>query len=181
VWVYFERKTNLFDGRPKRVLHVAPELCLEQRLRARLGDGGYVTADLRNPRAMLRMDVTAIEQPDASFDVVFCSHVLEHVVDDRKAMREFHRILKPGGWAVLLVPIVAEKTFEDLSIVDPEERFRVFGHVEHVRNYGPDFADRVREAGFSVSITYPADLLTSAQRALMGITSAAGEVFFCER
>jgi hypothetical protein len=86
VWLYLERKTDLFAGKHgRRILHVAPEPCLETRLRERLG-ADYVTADLFNP-AMLRVDITAIDQPDGRFDVIYCGHVLEHVSDDKKAMR----------------------------------------------------------------------------------------------
>lgn len=179
-WVFFERRTNLFDGFPKRVLHVAPEPCLERRLRTRLG-GSYLTADLSDRRAMLKMDITAIGEPDASFDAIYCSHVLEHVRQDQKALGELFRVLKPGGWAVLLVPIIAEKTTEDLSIKDPLERLRLYGHRDHVRAYGPDFADRVRAAGFHVSVTYPQDLVSPEERTQMGLTPAAGEIFFCTR
>lgn len=179
-WLFFERRTDLFDGRRKKVLHVAPEPCLEPRLRKRL-QAGYLTADLTNPRAMLRMDVTAIETSDAFFDVIYCSHVLEHVRDDRKALSEFYRVLKPGGWAVLLVPIIAARTWEDPSIVDPLERLRAYGHVDHVRAYGPDFAERVRNAGFSVTVAAPEHLVSPFERELMGLPPAAGEVFFCTR
>src|SRR5262249_12426105 len=78
-------------------------------------------------------------------------HVLEHVPDDRRAMREFYRVLKPGGWAILLVPITVERTFEDPAVVDPAERLRLFGQEDHVRRYGPDYGDRLSEAGFAVS------------------------------
>jgi SAM-dependent methyltransferase len=97
-----------------------------------------------NPRAMVRMDITDIQYPKDTFDVIYCSHVLEHVVDDRKAMREFHRVLRPDGWALLLVPITVEKTFEDPSVTDPEERLSVFGQEDHVRCYGPDYVERLR-------------------------------------
>lgn len=90
---------------------------------------GYLTADLSNPKAMVKMDITDIQYPDESFDVIYCSHVLEHVPDDRKAMQEFFRVLKKDGWAVLLVPIVGELTFEDPSIVDPVERTKIFGQA----------------------------------------------------
>jgi ubiquinone/menaquinone biosynthesis C-methylase UbiE len=109
-----------------------------------------MTADLHSP-AMVKMDITNIQFPDETFDVVYCSHVLEHVPDDRKAMREFYRVLKSNGWAVLLVPIIVEKTFEDPSIDKPKDRLRLFGQSDHVRKYGRDYVDRLRESGFSVS------------------------------
>lgn len=161
-WSYFERSTDLFDGRAKRMLHVAPERQFEKLLRERIG-AGYLTADLFNPRAMVEMDITDIQFPDDTFDVLYCSHVLEHVDDDRKAMREFRRVLKPNGWAVLLVPLSAEKTFEDPSITDPAERLRLFGQDDHVRRYGPDFEDRLREEGFDVKRIEPEDFLSRSE------------------
>lgn len=119
---------------------------------------------------------------DGTFDVVYCSHVLEHVPDDRKALSEIARVLVPGGWAVLLVPVIAPKTLEDPGIVDPQERLRIHGHPEHVRSYGPDFADRVRDVGLNVSVHYPQDLVSPGEGIRLGIaTSAAGEIFYCRK
>ena len=106
----------------------------ERLLKKQLGSG-YLTSDIRHPRAMVKMDITDIQYPDNPFDVIYCSHVLEHVPDDRRALSEFYRILKPTGWAILLVPIIAEKTFEDPSITDPSERLKLFGQADHVRGY----------------------------------------------
>jgi ubiquinone/menaquinone biosynthesis C-methylase UbiE len=89
------------------------------------------------------MDITDIQYPDNTFDVIYCSHVLEHVPDDRKAMREFARVLKPEGWAVFMVSLSEEHTIEDPSITSPAERERLFGQHDHVRRYGPDFKDRL--------------------------------------
>ena len=85
-------------------------------------------------------------------DVVICNHILEHVEDDRKALRELHRILRPNGWGVVLVPqdYERETTFEDDSITSPEERARIFGQYDHRRIYGRDYAQRVAECGFEV-------------------------------
>jgi SAM-dependent methyltransferase len=180
VWLYFNKRTNLFDAGTIRMLHIAPEKCFENRLKKRLGEN-YVTADLLNPRAMVKMDIMDIKFPNESFDVIYCSHVLEHVSDDRQAMREFYRVLKPKGWAILLVPITVEKTFEDPSIVDPQERLKVFGQEDHVRRYGTDYTERLREAGFKVSITRVFDLLEKEDAILMGITPASGEIYLCTK
>lgn len=179
VWLFFVRKTDLFDGRRKRVLHVAPEKCFEARLRDRLGDG-YLTADLLDPRAMVRMDIIDIRYPDESFDVIYCSHVLEHVPDDRRAMREFCRVLKKGGWAVVLVPIRVPQTIEDPSVVDPSERRRLFGQEDHVRKYGPDFADRLRGAGFDVARINVFELLDQNEIERMELAQA-GDVYYCTK
>ena len=180
LWLYIHRRTDLFDGQPKKMLHVAPEPCIEVRLRRRLG-AGYLTADLMNTGAMVKMDIMDIQYPDESFDVIYCSHVLEHVPDDRKAIREFRRVLKRGGWAILLVPITAGKSHEDPSITEPAERLRVFGQEDHVRIYGPDYVDRLREAGFAVTETRVPDLVSPEDAQLMGLTQAAGEIHLCRR
>jgi SAM-dependent methyltransferase len=179
LWLFLKKKTNLFDGKTKKVLHVAPEQCLESRFLKKLGED-YVTADLNNPRAMIKMDIMDIQYDQETFDVIYCSHVLEHVPDDRKAIREFFRVLKPGGWAILLVPINAEKTFEDPSIVEPKERLKAFGNEDHVRKYGPDYIDRLREAGFEVQITKCSDLATPEEMIKMGL-SAQGKIFYCTK
>ena len=130
---------------------------------------------------MVKMDITAIDFPDRSFDVIFCSHVLEHVPENRQALREFHRVLKDDGWAILLVPIKAQRTVEDPSIRTPAERLRVFGQADHVRVYGPDYVDRLREAGFGVTIAQVADLVPAADRQRLGLTAEAGEIFRCTK
>jgi SAM-dependent methyltransferase len=150
-YVYVIEKTDLFDGRRKEMLHVAPEPQLS-RLFQKADYIEYLSADLSSPHAMVSMDVTDIQYPDEAFDVIFCSHVLEHVLDDTKAMRELHRVLKRGGWAILQVPISAEATFEDPTVTRPEERERLFGQDDHVRRYGPDYKDRLAAAGFSVAV-----------------------------
>lgn len=180
VWLFMSSRTNLFETPHKRMLHVAPEVCLEHRLRSWLG-ADYLTADLLHPRAMVKMDITNIECPDESFDVIYCSHVFEHVQEDRKAMGEFFRVLMNGGWAILLVPITADATIEDPSVVDPEERLKYFGQSDHVRRYGPDYIDRLREAGFDVQVFKVADLVGPDQAIKMGLTAAAGEIFYCAK
>lgn len=179
-WLFIRTRTNLFSPVPKTMLHVAPESCLAERFQAHLGDG-YLSADLCDDRAMVRMDVTDIHYPDESFDVVYCSHVLEHVDDDRRAIRELYRVLRPGGWAILLVPVTGEETFEDPEITDPRDRLEAFGQEDHVRRYGPDVVDRFREAGFTVQVTRVADLAAADAAVTLGLTPASGEIFHCTK
>jgi SAM-dependent methyltransferase len=150
LWLYLQNRTSLFHDR-LRVLHVAPERILERKLKT-LPNLEYVSGDLDRPRATVKMDVTDIPFRDGEFDAILCSHVLEHVADDRKAMAELHRVLKPGGWAIILVPIKSSRseTFEDAGVTSPLERERLFGQADHVRIYGRDFKDRLEAAGFSV-------------------------------
>jgi predicted SAM-dependent methyltransferase len=179
LWLFLQKKTDLFDGKPKKMLHVAPEPCFESRFKEQLA-GDYLTADLLN-RAMVKMDITDIQYASESFNVIYCSHVFEHVPDDRQAMREFFRVLKSNGWAILLVPITSEKTYEDFSIVDPKERLRAFGQEDHVRRYGPDFVERLREAGFAVEITKVSDLAGREDAVRMGLTPDSGDIFYCTK
>jgi SAM-dependent methyltransferase len=135
------------------MLHFAPEQWFQQQF-LKLPNLDYISTDLEAPHAMVKMDITRITYPDDSFDVILCNHVLEHIPDDLKAMRELHRVLKPGGWAILQVPLEPDLdvTYEDPSIVDPEERFKAFKQQDHVRLYGRDFKDRLENSGFHVTV-----------------------------
>ncbi len=152
VYLYLRERTDLLS-RPGRLLHIAPEGALGRVLREHRA-AGYVTADLSSPRAMIHMDLVAIPFPDRSFDTVICNHVLEHIPDDRRAMSELYRILKPGGWAILQVPIslALPSTYEDPSIVTPERRAHAFGQDNHVRIYATDYEQRLQQARFVVTV-----------------------------
>jgi len=143
--------------RPRSLLHFAPEWALRHRLEQRRGLG-YVTADLHMGDVDLRLDVTALDLPDASFDAVLCSHVLEHVEDDAAAMRELARVTAPGGWCLVMVPLDLgrRETYEDPAITAPQERVRAFLQHDHVRLYAPDIGDRLADAGFEVERIQPA-------------------------
>lgn len=132
----------------KRVLHFAAEKSLSKFL-LRSSPSEYVTANIVPNSGDIRLDIEEIDQPDASFDTVICLHVLEHV-DDHKALKEIYRILRPGGSLVAMVPMIEgwEESFEDPCVKRPEERELFFGQCDHLRFYGRDFRDRVRNAGF---------------------------------
>lgn len=172
-WLLFQRRPELLAG-ARDLLHFAPEWCLRRRL---LGVGGlrYVTGDLEPELpGDLRLDVTALELPDAAFDGIICSHVLEHVPQDAQAMRELRRVVRPDGWLVALVPIDATRTetYDDASIATPEARLAAFWQHDHVRLYAPDFADRLRAAGFTVEVLRPADLADEDEIARFGLSDA---------
>jgi SAM-dependent methyltransferase len=173
-WLFLKQR-----GVKGKLLHLAPEPAIEKRLRLLLGKE-YVTADLLRP-ADVQMDITDIQYPDQSFDAIYCSHVLEHVLDDGKAMRELHRVLSKDGWALVMVPITVNKTFEDSSVVTPEDRLVAFGQEDHVRRYGPDFKDRLEQAGFEVEVIHPTDLLSDKEIKKMAITRDVGGVYFCRK
>jgi SAM-dependent methyltransferase len=127
------------------------------------------------------MDVANIPCVDQAFDAVYCSHVLEHVPDDKRAMREFCRVMKQGGWAILLVPVDGPTTFEDPTIVTPAERMKFFGQADHVRRYGEDFPGRLREAGFTVEVVSAQALVNDADAVAMGLTPASGVIYYCKK
>jgi SAM-dependent methyltransferase len=181
LWLYLERRTNLLTDR-LRVLHFAPERIFEKWLGS-LPNLDYVSTDLERPRAMVKADITALPFPDDSFDVILCSHVLEHVVEDRRAMRELYRVLEPGGWALVLVPIDFDRaeTFEDPAVVTPADRERLFGQADHVRIYGRDFGARLEEAGFAVSIEDYRRELGEARARRYGLRPRKPDLFLCTK
>jgi SAM-dependent methyltransferase len=150
LWLYLKHRTHFFTDALK-VLHVAPEQCFYKRFR-KLRNLQYITADLLSPLADIKLDVQEMPFDNDTFDVIICNHVLEHVPDDRKALREIFRILRPGGYAILQVPTSygMEITHEDASITDPKERQREFRQKDHFRLYGKDYLNRVMDAGFVI-------------------------------
>lgn len=150
IWRYLNERTNLFADKLK-FMHFAPEFCFQRIFRA-MPNLDYISVDLNSPSAKLKMDITNMQFDDDSFDCILCIHVLEHVVDDQKALNELYRVLRPGGWGIFHVPINGEKTIEDPTIVTAEEKMRHFGDPDHVRSYGRNFKERLESVGFSVKI-----------------------------
>lgn len=146
LWV-IEGGGDKLSGR--RILHFAPEKVVQRQMR---GNPLYETADLYQRGVTHAVDITEVPLADASYDVILAHHVLEHVDDDRRAMRELFRLLKPHGVAVLSVPINASRrqTYENPAVTKPAERFVHFSGDDHKRYYGLDFGDRLAAVGFSV-------------------------------
>jgi SAM-dependent methyltransferase len=158
VWLYLQSKTNLFTE-DLHLFHVSPKYSLSRRL-VRRKNLTYVSADLGyRANIGLRMDLAAVPLRSDSMDAAICVHVLEHVEDDRAAMAELHRVLKPGGWALISVPLrLDQPTYEDASIVTAAGREAAFGETTHLRYYGSDLCDRLRDAGFEVSVDWASDV-----------------------
>jgi SAM-dependent methyltransferase len=170
MWLYMRRRTAILRE-PTRLLHVAPEPSIGERLRGR-GNMDYVSADLNPARpGDMVADVTALPFDADSFDVVICNHVLEHVPDDAAAIGEMLRVLRPGGTALMLHPLdeTRQSTYEDPSITSPRGREEMFGQRDHVRVYGADFYDRLSEGGFEVERVRFAEALTDSERRRHGI------------
>lgn len=169
MWLYLAKERQGKKGLD--VLHFSPEWSLQTRLRNDTGLGKYVTADLSAPEADIHLDITSMTLPDGSFDIVLCSHVLEHIPADRQAMKEIARVLRPGGVAYIQVPLndALAETDEDPSVTDPHERERRFGQFDHVRMYGPDIEDRLRNTGFKVTAVRPASVVGEGEMARYGL------------
>ncbi len=163
IWLYLKDKTNLFSDRLK-LLHISPKFCLSRQLKKRQ-NLYYVAADIRDQiNIRLKFDLTDAPVKANIFDSVICVHVLEHIKDDNKAIQELYRLLKPGGWAVISVPMrLDKKTFEDPSIVTAEEREKAFGEADHYRFYGYDLQEKLESIGFSVHL----DLATGVSREII--------------
>jgi SAM-dependent methyltransferase len=180
VWLYLKEHSNLLSE-PMRVLDVAPwrslSLCYQK-----LNNVHFVGLDLEpcGPHVTLVGNATSMPIAPASFDAVICIHVLEHIQDDRRAIIELFRALRPGGWAVISVPIRLDRaTFEDPSITDPEERKIAFGERDHVRYYGADFTDRLESAGFTVRLDLGSDVPIDA-RVRYGLRESE-HIFHCNK
>lgn len=152
LYLYLQKHTNLFK-KPLKVLHVAPELCL-LRVFKQMNNLDYVTADLCSPWAEYHFDAHAIPFRNNTFDVVIANHLLEHVQDDQRVLSEFFRIMKPDGWGVFQVPLdeQAPTTREDPFLTDVQLREKYFGQKDHLRQYGMDYIDRLKQVGFHVEV-----------------------------
>ena len=155
LYTFLTLKTDFFK-KPYTVLHVAPEPALYAVFRkvknlnyhpaTKYAEGLYYSTKIETA------DLLDLHYEESTFDWVICNHVLEHIPDDRKAMEEILRVLKPGGRAILQVPWspLLEKTFEDAAITSKADREKYFGQFDHVRIYGRDYPDRLAKAGFKV-------------------------------
>jgi predicted SAM-dependent methyltransferase len=151
LWLYLKNKTDFFTT-PKNVLHFAPEQAFYKRFR-NIKHFDYVTTDLNSPIATVKADICKLPFESNSFDVILCNHVLEHILDDTKAMQELFRVMRPGGMGVFQIPqdLNRDSTFEDHSITNKKERAKIFGQYDHVRIYGRDYFDKLRTIGFEVN------------------------------
>lgn len=150
LWLYLKERTGFFTDNLK-MLHIAPEYCFFKRFK-KMENLDYTSADLISPWADVKMDIQDIPFDENTFDVIMCNHVLEHVDDDRKAMDEFYRVMKPGGWGIFQVPVdyTREDTYEDASITDPREREKHYWQSDHLRLYGKNYGEVLAKSGFEV-------------------------------
>ena len=152
MWLFLRDDTDFFTSKEKiKTLHIAPEQCFLDLFRKQT-NLEYITSDLESPIADVKADICNLPFDDNSINVVFCNHVLEHIIDDTKAMQELYRVLKKGGFGIFQIPqdLSREKTFEDNTITNRRERAEIFGQYDHVRVYGRDYFNKLRSVGFEV-------------------------------
>lgn len=151
LWLYLKNETDLFT-KPQRLLHFAPEQAFYKRFKD-MDHLDYTTTDLNSPLAEVKADICNLPFESNSFDVILCNHVLEHIPEDKKALSELYRVLKPGGYGIFQVPQERDRavTFEDNTITDKKNRAKIFGQYDHIRVYGNDYFDRLRAIGFVVN------------------------------
>jgi SAM-dependent methyltransferase len=159
VFIYVKDFLHLFNKEEKiNILHIAPEDCLFPVFYKKINHQTYICGDkfeegYSYDNQVIYMDITHFDWEDNYFDLIICNHVLEHIPDDKKAMRELYRVLKPGGKAILQIPVsmVLTETYEDFSIKNPADREYIFGQRNHCRIYGQDYGKRLKEVGFIFS------------------------------
>lgn len=150
LWLYLKNETGFFDKKIK-LLHFAPEQAFYKSFK-KLSNIQYDTIDINSPLAKIRADICDLPIKDNTYDFILCNHVLEHILDDNKAISELYRVLKKDGVGIFQVPIDMKKefTFQDDSITDKKERNKIFGQYDHVRVYGKDYFTKLKNAGFKV-------------------------------
>lgn len=154
IYVYISAIYPFLQG--KSILHFAPERILKEIFLSSQAE--YYDVDIDPKKATYQVDITKIQFGENQFDYIFCIHVLEHISDDLRAMKELYRVLKPGGTAYLCVPL-RKDLVEDLSITDQKERERVFGQHDHVRTYSLEvFCDRLNSVGFNTEMVSDSNL-----------------------
>lgn len=169
--MYFDRLDLWAKIRDGDVLHFAPECHLPTRI-TQHHPASYVKADLTPSSPEVQpIDITQIPFDDNSFDLIICNHVLEHVPDDRRALSELFRVLRPGGWEILQTPYsdLLQNSFCDTALNTDELRRRFYGQEDHVRVYGRDLFQRIEEAGFEVHIKTHVHILTDIDASFWGV------------
>ncbi|RII29514.1 MAG: hypothetical protein CXR30_11530 [Geobacter sp.] len=178
LWLFLRAKTDLWV-RNLKLLDIAPYGLVSENIK-KMANIDYLSIDINSPQAMLQMDITNLGFQDNSFDSILCYHVLEHVPNEQKAMQELFRVLKPGGWAIIQVPLKPGPTMEGAHIYDPVERKRLFGQEDHVRYYGDDFKSRLEHHGFVVTVDPFASTLSQADLKHYAI-SVFEDIYYCTK
>ncbi len=172
--LYFDALSFWDRFKGAEILHIAPEKHIAHAITS-CDPKRYIRGDLFPSRTDIRkVDVTDIQEPDGSFDIVICNHVLEHVPDDKRALKELYRVLKPGGTAILQTPYapkLAETRESDSAVSTDSDRLEFYGQEDHIRLYGMDLMDRICAAGFDLRLKTHAAVLGDVDCAAAGVNS----------
>lgn len=155
-----ENNTNIYSG-TDRTLHFAPELGIEEKIRNR--NKNYYTADIKQGKADLVIDMTNMPFENDKFDLIIANHVLEHIGDERKAIAELKRCTRPKGKFILSFPVCLDVLTQENDTLEKKERIFLFGQEDHVRLYGRDFASTLEQHGLRVEVYRPNKILTEQQ------------------
>ncbi|MDA8692509.1 class I SAM-dependent methyltransferase [Saprospiraceae bacterium] len=138
----------------KILLHFSPSISLKTAINTKANTKKYITTDFSEEfDAEFNFDIENISLDDCSVDIIICFHILEHVQNDRKALSELYRVLKKNGTIYIQTPFKEGSTYEDSSIVEPEERLKHFGQEDHLRVYSStDLNSRIQASGFETKI-----------------------------
>lgn len=149
LWYILNNKHHLKGN----ILHFSPSRSLYRNLK-KIKNIHYVSSDFEDEfLADYNLDITNIEQPDNTFQTIICYHILEHIIEDTKAMRELYRVLKPNGFIYIQTPFKDGTIYEDSSITSPKDRLKHFGQEDHVRIYSVQgLKQRLENVGFKTTI-----------------------------
>ncbi len=181
-WLFLKHETNLMKEKIN-LLHFGPEYCY-YRIFKEMNNINYCPADNNNKKYskdIKYVDLAELNIETNTFEMIICNHVLEHIEDDKKAVMEMYRVLKPGGVAIITVPIdfKRDETYEDLSVTKPKDREREFGQWDHLRYYGLDFQQRLETAGFTVKTEHYARSFSIGDYEKYGL--ADEPIFVCKK
>lgn len=181
LYAFLFKELKIHLKKSHQILHIAPEPRLSSLL-VQQDFENYICGDLftegyHYPDHVRNMNVLDLQFDAGTFDLVICNHVLEHIPQDTKALAEIYRVLKPGGKAILQVPVSrnSEQTDEDFTLSDPKERERRFGQFDHVRLYGQDYEVRLQSAGFQV------DRINISKKYRKYAVNPHEEIFYCQK
>lgn len=152
---FYLQRLHLEKRRRVRFLHFSPEKSVQRTLKT-YTNLSYISADIEPGKAMKQENIESLSFDDMSFDIILCFSILEHVRDDRKAIRELYRILHSKGICIIVVPIDTTRphTFQLPSIASPKDRAKAYWQSDHVRLYGNDFPNLLAAEGFTVTPFY---------------------------
>lgn len=186
-WLYFNNKLKLLE-KEISVLHFAPAKILFEKFSS-LSNIKYTPCDLntnlynyKNGPEVVKVNIESIPFEAESFDFILCSHVLEHVPNDKLAMSELFRVMKKGGAGIIQVPIdyKREFTYEDATITDPLERTKAFGQHDHLRMYGRDYKNKLEGVGFKVVEDNFVNTFSSDEQYRLGLSNSEF-IYYCSK